>query len=93
MVGNIQLREFEGLTRLPQRAASAWCGAMIDLVGASYQPLVYLGEQVVKGVNHWFIAEQTLITAKPERRVVMMAINEFQGRCTLVGDTIQILAK
>ena len=63
MLGKIAFEEFEGLTSMPQRAASAWSAMESGgLVGASYKPLLYVGTQLVKGVNHWFIAEQTLIT-------------------------------
>ena len=56
MFGKIELEEFAGLTSMPQKAASAWSGAIDGLVGASYKPLLYLGKQVVKGVDHFFVA-------------------------------------
>ena len=62
MFGQIELAKFEGLTKMPQEAAGAWSAAE-GLVGASFKPLVYVGKQVVRGVNHVFIAEQTLKTA------------------------------
>ena len=89
MFGKINLEEFEGWTRLPQKAASAWTAGTLVLMGAGYKPLVYLGTQVVKGVSYYFIAEQTLVTAKPERHVVKMAINDFDGRYKIVPDSIE----
>lgn len=89
MFGKIQLEKFEGITTMPQDAASAWSGGMEGLVGADYKPLLYLGKQIVKGVNYWFIAEQTLVTHPPIRRVVKLAINEFNGAYELVGDSIE----
>ena len=62
---------------MPQKAASAWVAIEGGIVGAGYKPLLYVGSQVVKGVNHWFIAEQTLILAQPERHIVKIAVNEF----------------
>ena len=79
LLGRIELADFNGLAWKPtQKAASAW--AAFDgagLVGASYRPLLYCGEQVAKGTTHWFIAEQTMILAEPERHIVKLAVNEF----------------
>ncbi len=91
MFGKMQLEQFTGLTSMPQKAASAWSGAIEGLVGASYKPLLYLGKQVVKGVDYFFIAEQTLITNPPIRRVVMLVINEFDGKYELITESIEDL--
>ncbi len=80
MLGGIQLEEFKGLTSMPQKAASAWVAIEGGIVGAGYKPLLYVGSQVVKGINHWFIAEQTLILAQPERHIVKIAVNEFNQK-------------
>lgn len=93
MLGKIELQEFEGLRTMPQRAASAWTAGTLGIVGAGYKPLLYLGQQITKGVNYWFIAEQKMITAKPERRVVKLAVNEFGGRYQLVGGSVEVIAK
>lgn len=91
MFGKMQLEQFTGLTSMPQKAASAWSGAIEGLAGASYKPLLYLGKQVVKGVDYFFIAEQTLITNPPIRRVVMLVINEFDGKYELITESIEDL--
>lgn len=91
MFGKMQLEQFTGLTSMPQKAASAWSGAIEGLVGASYKPLLYLGKQVVKGVDYFFIAEQTLITNPPIRRVVVLVINEFDGKYELITESIEDL--
>ena len=80
MLGEIQLEEFKGLDKMPQKAASAWVALDGGITGAGYKPLLYVGSQVVKGVNHWFIAEQTLILAQPERHIVKIAVNEFNQK-------------
>lgn len=36
--GEIEVLEQKGLTEMPQEAASAWHGAMGDILGASYVP-------------------------------------------------------
>ena len=92
MLGKIDFEEFKGLTSMPQKAASAWSAFETSgLCGASYKPLVYVGKQQVNGVNHWFIAEQTLVTATPIRRIVTIAINENNETYTIVPGSISVL--
>ena len=80
MLGKINLAEFKELTSMPQGAASAWGGFEdLGLTGAGYKPLLYLGSQVGKGTNYFFIAEQNLITNPPVRKVVLMVINGLNG--------------
>lgn len=89
MLGTVNLQSFAGISSMPQKAASAWSAANSDIVGAVYKPLIYCGEQIVKGVNYWFIAEQTIITAQPQRRIVTIAINEFNRQYKIVPDSIK----
>lgn len=91
MLGAIQFENFEGLTEMPQRAASAWAAVNAGIVGASYKPLVFVGTQVVKGVNYWFIAEQTLITNPPVKHIVKIAVNEFNGVYAVVPNSIEVV--
>ena len=90
MLGAIQFENFEGLTSMPQHAASAW-SAVEGVCGASYKPLLYVGTQLVKGVNHWFICEQTLITNPPVKHIVTIAINEFNGVYAIVPSSIEVI--
>ena len=91
MFGQINLENFTGLTSMPQRAASAWAG-VDELVGANYKPLLYVGTKPVRGVNHVFIAEQTLQTKSPERHLVWIEVNEFEGEFDLVESSIVRIA-
>lgn len=88
MFGQIEFEEFKGLEKMPQGAASAW-SAVEKLVGAKYVPLLYLGRQLVKGVNHFFIAEQTLQTAENARNIVILCVNETGGKYILVPHSVQ----
>lgn len=90
MFGKIQLENFDAC-KLPQKAASAW-SAVEDLIGASYKPLIYLGYQVVHGVNYYFIAEQTLMTNPLIRRVIKFAIHELDGEYDLLEESIEEIA-
>lgn len=90
MFGKIKFEEMKGLTMLPQKAASAWVKAD-ELVGAKYTPLIFVGTQSTKGVNYWFIAEQTLVIAQPEKRIVKLAICEFEGKFEVVSESIEVI--
>ena len=84
--GGIEIIEQKGMSEMPQRAASAWSGAIEGkLIGATYKPIAYVGTQIVKGVNHVFIAQQTLITAVTVRHIVILTINEFDGSYSVVN--------
>ena len=89
MFGKIEFENFEGLTTMPQKAATAWSAFEASgMCGASYKPIAYVGKQQVKGANHWFIAEQTLSTAIPEKHIVTLAINEFNGMFAVIPTSI-----
>lgn len=85
MLGSYEVVEQQGLTKFEQKAASAWSSFDGSMTGAGYKPVAYVGRQIVKGVNHLFIAEQTLILNEPERHIVFVTINEFNDSYSLVG--------
>ena len=84
MTGAIEFAEQKELKTMPQHAASAW-SVMGALVGASYKPIAYVGQQIVKGVNHVFIAEQTLLSTAGAKHMVLVTINEFDGEFGIVN--------
>ena len=90
MFGKIKLANFVGLGTMPQKAATAW-GAMENsgMCGAEYKPILYCGEQEVKGTNYWFIVEQTLVYTTAERRLFKLAINYFNGKYTPVLESFE----
>ena len=78
------------LTKLPQKVASALATLENSgIVGAGYKGLIYVGKQTVKGVNYWFIAEQTLITREPETHIVKIAVNDFKGKMEIAAGSIE----
>ena len=85
MLGNIEVIEQKSLTKMPQKAASAWSSFEGEIVGANYKPIAYVGTQLVKGTNYVFLAEQTLVTAPPVRHIVIVKVNEYGGDYTTVG--------
>lgn len=90
MVGAIEYNIITDMTQLPQRIASAAAAIeTAEFTGASYKPLMYIGAQPVRGTNYWFICEQTLVTAHHEKHIVKLAVNEFQGFCELVLNSVE----
>lgn len=83
--GAIEVIEQQELSTMPQEAATSWFAVMGEICGATYKPVAYVGGQPVKGVNHVFIAEQTLVLAKPERHICIVTINEFDGHYNVVS--------
>ena len=74
LLGGWNIDEIKGCN-LPQKAASAFTAVTGGLVGAEYQPVLYVGSQTVNGTNYCILALQTLVIPNPEKRLVKMIIN------------------
>lgn len=61
---------------LPEKLATGFAQAFSDIQGASYTPLVYVGSQIVNGINYAIVAEQALITNPPIKNIVLIILNE-----------------
>lgn len=74
---------------LPQKAASAFTAVTSELVGAEYEPVLYVGSQVVHGTNYCVIAKQTSVTSKPETRLMKLIINDDgKGHASLASVSV-----
>lgn len=60
---------------LPEQVASAFSKVTMDLVGAKYEPLMYLATQVVNGTNHMILCRQTLSDSDHTVRLSTMIVN------------------
>lgn len=91
MFGKIQLANFDNVeVKLPQGAASAMSAIEgLELAGANYKVLLYLGEQQVNGTNYYFVALQTRPTNPIVRRVVKIAVNELDGKYELIKKSVE----
>ena len=88
--GKIQLLEFEECTDFPQEFASASAAiSSEELCGAKYKIILPLGASVNKGVNYYFLCEETFVTNPPARRLVTLAVNEFDGNYSVVKESIR----
>lgn len=72
---------------MPQKVATAIGELSEQLIGAEYKPIAYLGSQVVNGTNHAVLAEQTILTGKDTKNVVILIFNEKPNemKATLVN--------
>ena len=61
---------------MPQKVASAFAALETQLVGAEYRMIAYLGSQVVNGTNHAVLAEQTVLTGRDSKNIVILIFNE-----------------
>lgn len=56
-------------------ASHIWYETFEGFVGISVKPIVYLGDQVVKGVNYIYAATMEPMTLNGEKRAVVLTIN------------------
>ncbi len=61
---------------MPQKVASAMAALETQLVGAEYKMIAYLGSQIVNGTNHAVLAEQTVLTGRDSKNIVILVFNE-----------------
>lgn len=72
-------------TGMPQKVATAFSEKFGEIVGATYTPIAYLGEQLVNGKNHAILAEQTLVVNADVCNIVMIILNEQAGEFSVVS--------
>lgn len=61
---------------MPQKVVTAFSKFQENLVGAEYEPIAYLGSQVVNGINHAILAKQIITTGKDSENLVVLIFNE-----------------
>ena len=74
---------------MPQKVATAMGKINDYMVGAEYQPIAYLGSQVVNGTNHAVLAEQVVVTGRDTKNVVVMIFNEKPNEMDLTLVSIE----
>ncbi len=60
---------------LPQGVADAFSEVMKNWVGAKYEPLMYLGTQVVSGTNHMILCRETLADREQTVKAATVIMN------------------
>ncbi|MBQ7478890.1 MAG: hypothetical protein IJT01_08325 [Selenomonadaceae bacterium] len=79
-------------TKLPQDVASA-VGVVnsTPLLGATYNPIWYVGKQTVNGVNHIFVAEDIRATKNKDVSIVGLVINVPPGENAFNGEGAKVV--
>lgn len=71
--------------QLSDELACIFKTATQSLVGVSYKPLFYVGHQVVKGMNHYFIAQAQAIYPGADPFLVSICINDFNKNISIIS--------
>jgi hypothetical protein len=80
-----QIVEVINEAELPAEVQDAFDAAVGQLHGVNYDPLLYVGNQVVKGINYYIICEATTIYPGAVPAPVVVCINAFNGEYTVVS--------
>jgi len=90
-VGSWMPAPFPIACALPEKVATAFAEATMDLRGAEYIPLLYCGEQLVDGTNYVIICGQIMITNPPVHHIVKMIIHApLEGKASIANIEIII---
>ncbi len=85
IVGGWNLDEVKGCN-LPQKVQSAFTAVTGDMTGADYEPIAYLGSQIVNGINYRILCKRRLVIPNSEPSLVKMIIHEeTDGSVSLVS--------
>ena len=78
---------------MTDEAKAVFDKALEGLVGVNYEPLAYLGKQIVSGTNHCFLCRATVVypNAVPELALVYV-YEDAQGNCSITFITTLDLA-
>lgn len=72
-------------TELPSEAKHAFDSAYADIVGAIYRPLVYVGSQITKGINHYVICSMRVPVPGAQPRAVLVGTNSMNDHHCFVS--------
>lgn len=59
---------------LPEKVATAWAEVM-NICGADYEPVLYVGAQIVNGTNHMILCRQNLVVEGGGSHLVKVVLN------------------
>ena len=73
---------------ITEKTKAVFDKAMEGLVGVSYEPIAYLGSQVVAGTNHCFLCRATVVYPNAVPRLVLIYIYEdLEGGASILNIT------
>ena len=59
--------------------------AVKTLTGVAYKPIAFMGEQVVKGINYYYVAEAKVLYPGSQPYGVILCVNVFNGVTSIVS--------
>jgi hypothetical protein len=83
--GSKIVRVIEEMVDAPPEAEVAFAVATKTLIGATYKPVLYVGEQVVNGINYYYVAEVKAVYPNAEPHAAMVVVNVKDGKTLLVS--------
>ena len=76
----------EGLTSMPQDAATVFSAAFDGFTGNALTPVAYLGRQLVAGMNYAFLCHSSLVTEEPVQSMQLVVIyQDLEGNATVTN--------
>lgn len=75
VLGGWNLDDVKGCN-LPQKVQSAFTAVTGDMTGADYEPVAYLGSQIVNGINYRILCKRRLVIPNSDVQIVKMIIHE-----------------
>lgn len=73
---------------VPEDVLTLFSEATKKLVGANHKPLIYVGSQIVTGINYYVICETTPVTLKAKPYATVATLNVFNGKTTIKFDKL-----
>lgn len=70
---------------LPEDVRLAFETVVKGLVGVGYKPVMYIGKQTVRGVNHFIVCEARGIYPGAQPYATVLCVNVFEGKASLAG--------
>lgn len=69
---------------IPEEAKEAFDKAVAELAGVGYEPIAYLGSQVVAGVNYGFLCRATVVSPDAEPSLCTLKVYcDLEGNATI----------
>ena len=76
---------------LPPEIKYIFDASVGQLMGVNYKPIVYVGKQIVRGINYYFICEAKRVYPNSKPYPVMLVVNKFQDQMPVVV-SVEIIA-
>ena len=89
MTGNWEITNIVPGPDMPQKIATAVSELNETMIGADYEAIAYIGEQVVNGINHAVLAKQILTTGRDTENIVLLIFNEKPGEIKLTLSAVE----